>query len=55
MMVYVAGSVPRSHQPGLSAIAAQVSFGLAAWDHATDAAPEEVVQGGTGLPSHEPR
>ena len=61
MMAYVAGSVPHSHQPGPSAIAAQVLSGSAAWKHVTEAAPAIVVEGaevveeGAGLPVHEPR
>ena len=61
MMAYVAGSVPHSHQPGPSAIAAQVLSGSAAWTHETEAVPEAVVEGagvaeeGVGLPVHEPR
>ena len=53
MMAYVAGSVPHSHQPGPSAMAAQVLSGSAAWKHVTDAAPADVVVGeGAGRPSH---
>ena len=42
IMAYVAGSVPHSHQPGPSAIAAQVFSGSAAWKQVTAAAPVEV-------------
>ena len=59
MMAYVAGSVPHSHQPGPSAIAAQVLSGSAAWKHVTEAVPVAVVGGagvveeGAGLPVHD--
>lgn len=43
MTAYFAGSVPHSHQPGPSAMAAQVLSGSASWRQVTDAAPAAVV------------
>ena len=56
MVAYVAGSVPHSHQPSPSALAARVLSGSAAWAHVTDATsatPEDMVAKGAGRPCHE--
>ena len=62
MTAYVAGSLPHSHQPGPSVMAAQVFWGSAAWKHVTDDAPAELaaegvlaelVAEGAGIPSHD--
>ena len=46
MMVYLTGSVPHSHHPRPSAIAAQVLSESAAWQHVTDVASAEVGERG---------